>query len=542
MKKMVPAGIALAAIAALIAAPSVAFAAEEVATEETAVVEQIDTTTTEEAAPSEQAPQEPVVEETASEEPAPEPAPSTEPVPERVCEPFDTGHLSAGNATTYEINAPPGKLIVAVCVKAGSSNQGYGPEVTSPLDPVKTLTIKHSSGKEISHYSVKYKDEPKADPPTNSCVPGSGVHSTNLVDLWTNVDTRADGRVEYVDGGLHVWTLSNTSAAKVSEGIAHSFPLKNTGVLDLAWTGSTPPPGINLFVNFGADGNGTLVYESVYGQDLWLTNGSSAAVKANAPVNGGGNGSQWHGTINQWLEKYPDAQVVGIAYSLGSGVLGDGVISSITVNCTVFTFDYVEPAEEPEPVTETKTERTVDCFADTVTEQDYERTTGEPTYDPQTNTWTQGEFGPWEPVGEPRVTEATDEDCPLPPSEQTFGEWVYEVDCDTEVGDEVPATREVTTVTYSYNEQGEVVPASSISTEEGTHVVTAEDLEGLECPAPPVTPEEPEEPAAPSGNRSGGLAATGMETVYPITLGALGVVLLIGGGLALALRRRSLQH
>lgn len=174
----------------------------------------------------------------------------------------------------------------------------------------------------------------------------NGPVSTNLNDLWGNVDTRSAGHVEYVTGGLHVWTDDATSNAKVSEGIAANFPLKNTGALSLAWTGSTPPPGINLFVNFGADGNGTLVYEAVYGQDLWLTNGSSAAVKAKAPVNGGGNGSQWHGTITQWLSVYPDAQVVGVAYSLGSGVKGDGVISSITAGCTKYTFDY---QQSPKP-------------------------------------------------------------------------------------------------------------------------------------------------------------------------------------------------
>lgn len=177
-------------------------------------------------------------------------------------------------------------------------------------------------------------------PPTNECVAGVGTHSTEVNDLWTNVDTRADGRLEYVADGLHVWTLSNTSQAKVSEGMAANFALKNTGVLALNWTGSTPPPGINLFVDFDNNGtvDGTLVYESVYGQDLWLTNGSQQFVKDNAPVVGGGNGSQWHGTINQWLVEFPLAQVKGIAYSLGSGVLGDGVIHSITVNCATHTF------------------------------------------------------------------------------------------------------------------------------------------------------------------------------------------------------------
>lgn len=253
-------------------------------------------------------------------------------------------------------------------------------------------------------------------PPTNTCTAyGSGPTSTNLVPLWSNVDTRSSGHYEYIEDGLHVWTDDATSQAKVSLGYPASFALANTGVLDLAWSGSTPPPGINLFVNFGADGSGTLVYESVYGQDLWLTNGSSAAVKANAPVNGGGNGSQWHGTIDQWLAKYPEAQVVGIAFSLGSGVKGDGAISSITAGCTTYTFDYVEPAPKPEPVVEHKTVSTTDCEAGTVMTTPYTRTESEPTFDPVTNTWTRGEFGDWV-AGEPTVREATAEECPVSPT------------------------------------------------------------------------------------------------------------------------------
>lgn len=197
----------------------------------------------------------------------------------------------------------------------------------------------------IEHPAVVCEEDP--EPVVNTCPAYvDGPTSTNLAPLWSNVDTRSAGHYEYVDNGLHVWTDDASSNAKVSLGYPASFPLANTGVLDLDWTGSTPPPGINLFVNFGADGNGTLVYESVYGQDLWLTNGSSAAVKANAPVNGGGNGSQWHGTIDQWLAEYPEATVVGIAFSLGSGVHGDGVINSLTAGCTTYTFDYLAPLPE----------------------------------------------------------------------------------------------------------------------------------------------------------------------------------------------------
>lgn len=327
-------------------------------------------------------------------------------------------------------------------------------------------------------------------PPTNTCTEYSqGPVGTNLNGLWSNVDTRSAGHYEYVEDNLHIWTDDNSSNAKVSLGTAASFPLKNTGVLDLDWNGSTPPPGINLFVNFGADGNGTLVYESVYDQDLWLTNGSSAAVKANAPVNGGGNGSQWHGTIDQWLTKYPDASVYGIAFSLGSGVLGDGEINSITAGCKTYTFDYVEPAVQPEPVTETDetvvygewSTPTITCDSEvgdeqtltrTVTTTPSSRTTGEPTYDQATNTWTQGPFGPWV-EGEPVVTQET-----------------------------------------------------------STYVVTAEDIEALDCviSLPKPTPTPTAVVVAPK------LAVTGGNGINPL-IPTAGLLALLSGAIALGIRR-----
>lgn len=82
---------------------------------------------------------------------------------EGVCENLDTGHLSAGGATSTTITAPAGQVIVKVCVKAGSIKQGDGPEYTT-FDPgVTSVTISHSSNKQISHYSVDYETAPKTE-------------------------------------------------------------------------------------------------------------------------------------------------------------------------------------------------------------------------------------------------------------------------------------------------------------------------------------------------------------------------------------------
>jgi hypothetical protein len=96
---------------------------------------------------------------------------------EQVCPNLDTGHQSAGNQTSVTITAPPGQVIVQVCVKAGSAQQGEGPEITN-FDPgVTQTTISHSSGKEISHFSVKFADAPSpttAAPPTTAAAPPPG--------------------------------------------------------------------------------------------------------------------------------------------------------------------------------------------------------------------------------------------------------------------------------------------------------------------------------------------------------------------------------
>lgn len=218
--------------------------------------------------------------------------------------------------------------------------------------------------------------EEEPPPVINECVEGEGSLSTNLNDLWSNVDTRSKGHVEYVENGLHVWTEDSSSQSKVSEGIAVNFALANTGVLDIDVTeqpGNVYPygPGLNLFVT-SSHGNATFVYEEVYGQDLWVTNGSAQWYKDNAPSHVGGNGSENHGTINEWLAVDPTIQVVGLAYTLGSGVQGDWVINSITANCAVHTFDY---EELPAPTTRTEVlEDLPDCDTNlvTITTKNYE--------------------------------------------------------------------------------------------------------------------------------------------------------------------------
>ena len=58
------------------------------------------------------------------------------------------------NPDTWQITADPDFLITSVCVKAGSANQGNGPEISPVNPPQQVVTVNHSSGKDISHISV----------------------------------------------------------------------------------------------------------------------------------------------------------------------------------------------------------------------------------------------------------------------------------------------------------------------------------------------------------------------------------------------------
>ncbi|MHA7287046.1 excalibur calcium-binding domain-containing protein [Arthrobacter sp. MDT3-44] len=76
-----------------------------------------------------------------------------EPV-DQVCDEGTSGKQDVtGAGPELTVIAPQGQLIASYCVKAGSSNQGDGPETVVLPTPQSQVTISHSSGKDISHYS-----------------------------------------------------------------------------------------------------------------------------------------------------------------------------------------------------------------------------------------------------------------------------------------------------------------------------------------------------------------------------------------------------
>jgi len=85
-------------------------------------------------------------------------APANAAPPEgQICPAWDSGKIDvADGIQSIEITAPDGLEITAVCVKAGSANQGLGVQITYYSPSQLTVTLSHYSGKDLSHYSVMY--------------------------------------------------------------------------------------------------------------------------------------------------------------------------------------------------------------------------------------------------------------------------------------------------------------------------------------------------------------------------------------------------
>lgn len=164
-------------------------------------------------------------------------------------------------------------------------------------------------------------------------------------------DTRSSGHLQFIPDGLHLWTDDNSSQAKVAEYWPVAGSLADMDGSALTWWGTSPAPGAQIV--FSADGNldptsanfyNILVGEpDFYGDDWWLTNGSSAMAKGVCPSTTGGFGSACHGTLAQWATALPNAKVYAGGFSLGSGVLGNGLLYAATYGNTTYHFTNSAP-------------------------------------------------------------------------------------------------------------------------------------------------------------------------------------------------------
>ena len=96
-----------------------------------------------------------------------------------VCAPLDSGKVDyAPEDSEVTISAPEGFLISGYCVKAGTT-----PEYVEVDPPAQTVTIRHSTGKAVSHYSVSYVEVPTT---TTTTVP-EATTTTTVPETTTTV-------------------------------------------------------------------------------------------------------------------------------------------------------------------------------------------------------------------------------------------------------------------------------------------------------------------------------------------------------------------
>jgi hypothetical protein len=191
-------------------------------------------------------------------------------------------------------------------------------------------------------------------PPVSALCPSPrGVATTDL-STWNLSESGSMGLSYIVPGGLEVLTGDASANGKAAGYYPSTFDLSIAGDPALDWTGSTTRPGLQLVTDFNNDGtpDGILVGETAYGSDWWASNGSAQFVKDNAPQHGSGSGSVNHGTLPEWTTAFPDAKVLAVGYSLGSGAKGNGRINSIVAGCTEYTFQSADLPAAPTTVTD----------------------------------------------------------------------------------------------------------------------------------------------------------------------------------------------
>lgn len=182
-------------------------------------------------------------------------------------------------------------------------------------------------------------------------VPSVGPVSTNLAQAgWDlSTETRANGSWQYVDGGLRVVTTSADYFGKSAGYIATDFPLASAGEPALELTYSNPgptqgaAPGVNLtiFVDKGLGAGpqwfGNLVKEPLF--DYWWINKAVPGM----PVGTNPGYQLAAGSLSEFAFAFAQlgwtTTVKAVGYSLGSGAIGDVVITKLTAGCIQYTFD-----------------------------------------------------------------------------------------------------------------------------------------------------------------------------------------------------------
>lgn len=176
-------------------------------------------------------------------------------------------------------------------------------------------------------------------PVIEPCTSTTSTIVSKYEDFADYDDTRDTGHTEFTKDGLHIWTEGATSTDKVAwynELTPYDFSDIGTPSIDYVNTAGGKP---GMQILFDKDGNGTqdaiLVGEPGFYEGRWWSNTAGLGVPA-------GDGYNSSASLQEYLDANPMAQVVGVGFSLGSGVKGDGLLKSVTFGCQTWVFKKAE--------------------------------------------------------------------------------------------------------------------------------------------------------------------------------------------------------
>jgi Bacterial Ig-like domain (group 3)/Domain of unknown function (DUF4214) len=178
------------------------------------------------------------------------------------------------------------------------------------------------------------------------CLDVAGKNSTNLApNGWDFTPSYVGGHHEYTENGLRIWTdLPDLTLDKSAGLVTTDFALDAAGVPAMEYVSTSgEQPGINMVLYVNGAWKGTLVKEPLF--DDWWINKTILGLPA-----GPNPGYQKaYGTLSEIVRAYAlngvtDVRIKAVGYSLGSGAVGDGIITSITAGCAQYTFNYAAPA------------------------------------------------------------------------------------------------------------------------------------------------------------------------------------------------------
>gem|GEM_PF-5665590 len=199
----------------------------------------------------------------------------------------------------------------------------------------------------IDHWNGAVDCTPPPLTPKVCTTIATGPTATNLdAKGWYQSDTRATGRVDYVNGGvrLHTTDAANPGSSQNKATLYRAItptPLSEFGEPSVTFAdgGTGVKPGMQVGIDVDGDGDwdGYLVGEPwSYGAHNWWVNKPGFNVPS-------GMGYTSFGSWADFVAANPKAKVIELGLSLGSGVLGDWTVTNLTAGCTSYTFNYVKP-------------------------------------------------------------------------------------------------------------------------------------------------------------------------------------------------------